>query len=169
MTETLATELDELHSMTTSQLAQMYHDLHGEPVRTRHRQYLIRKVAWRLQANAMGDLSTRARKRAIELADDADIRVMAPKSMICPPQSGRARSTMTRMGNRSIKRDPRIPSVGSAIVRQYKDKTIRVLVLEGDQGFEYNGQRYRSLSSIAKEITGSHMNGFRFFMLGDQA
>ena len=165
MTDQIATEIDELHSMTTNELAQMYHDLHGQPVRTRHRQYLIRKVAWRLQANAMGDLSTRARKRAIELADDADIRVMAPRSMICPPQSGRARS----MTKRVIQRDPRIPSVGSAIVRQYKDKTIRVLVLDGDQGFEYNGQRYRSLSSIAKEITGSHMNGFRFFMLGDQA
>jgi len=151
--------------MSTNELAEMYLDLHGQPVRTRHRQYLIRKLAWRIQANAMGDLSDRARKRARELANDADIRVMAPKSLICPPQTGDSRSTTKRY----TKRDPRIPAVGSAIVRQYKGKTIRVVVLDADQGFEYNGQRYRTLTAVAKVITGTHINGFRFFMLGNKS
>ncbi len=163
MTE-IATAIDDLHSMSTNELAEMYHDLHGQPVRTRHRQYLIRKLAWRIQANAMGDLSDRARKRAGELANDADVRVMAPKSLICPPQTGVSRS----ITKRHTKRDPRIPSVGSAIVRQYKGKMIRVVVLDADQGFDFNGQRYRTLSAIAKVVTGTHINGFRFFMLGDK-
>jgi len=157
--------IDQLHELTTNELVEKYQDLHGQPVRTRHRQYLIRKNAWRIQANAMGGLTERAQNRAKEIADDADIRVMAPKAMINPPQAGRVRSTTKRVTNN----DPRIPSAGSSIVRQYKGKTIRVIVLEGDQGFEYDGQRYRTLSAIAKHITGSHINGFRFFMLGDKA
>jgi len=165
VTDQTATELDELHYLSTNELAEKYHDLHGQPVRTRHRQYLIRKLAWRIQANAMGDLSDRARKRAKELANDADVRVMAPKSLICPPQTGGVRSTTKRHS----KRDPRIPAVGSAIVRQYKGKAIRVVVLDAVDGFEYNGQRYRTLTAVAKVATGTHINGFRFFMLGEKS
>jgi len=51
-------------------------------------------------------------------------------------------------------------------VREYKGRTIRVVVLSDGQGFEWNGDRYRTLSAIAKKVTGSHINGFRFFRLG---
>jgi len=51
----IAKEIDALQQMTTSELADRYEELHGQPVRTRHRAYLIRKVAWRIQANAEGD------------------------------------------------------------------------------------------------------------------
>ena len=57
---------------------------------------------------------------------------------------------------------------GSAIVRQYKGRTHRVVVLEHGKGFEYDGDRYRTLTAVAKKITGSHINGFRFFKLGVQ-
>jgi hypothetical protein len=50
------------------------------------------------------------------------------------------------------------------MARQYKGRTITVTVLA--DGFEYLGERYRSLTAVAKAITGSHMNGFRFFVLG---
>jgi hypothetical protein len=53
------------------------------------------------------------------------------------------------------------------LVRQYKGQTIRVLVLP--DGFEFEGERYRSLSAVAKAVTGSHVNGFRFFKLGGDA
>lgn len=155
-------QLDELHGMTTGQLAELYQQLHGQPVRTRHRQYLIRKNAWRIQANAMGGLSERAKRRAVELANDADIRVMAPKSMICPPQGGEA-TVHTR---RITLRDPRLPAPGSAIVKLYKGQKLRVVVLDGDEGFSYDGQRFETLSAVAKHITGTHVNGFRFFGLG---
>ena len=59
--------------------------------------------------------------------------------------------------------DPRLPSPGTAIVRRYKGRTLRVLV-QGD-GFEYEGERYGTLSAVAKHVTGSHLNGFRFFRL----
>ena len=81
----IATEIAALDGMATGELAERYAELHGQPCRTRHRAYLIRKIAWRIQANAEGDLSERARRRAAELANDADIRVMAPPAMVCPP------------------------------------------------------------------------------------
>ena len=69
----IAAEIAALDQMATGDLAERYAELHGQPCRTRHRAYLIRKVAWRIQANAEGDLSERARKRAAELADDAEV------------------------------------------------------------------------------------------------
>jgi hypothetical protein len=163
----LARELAGLDRMTTGELAERYQELHGQPCRTRHRAYLIRKIAWRIQANAEGGLSERARKRAAELANDADVRVMAPKTMICPPQVGES-ATVTRSAPMGLEKsnDPRLPPPGSAIVRKYKDQTIRAVVLEDGQGFECDGERFRTLSALAKKITGSHMNGFRFFGLG---
>ena len=162
-----ANQIAALDRMSIGDLAERYRELHGQPCRTRHRAYLIRKIAWRIQANAEGGLSERARKRATELANDADVRVMAPKTMICPPQIGEA-VTVTRSApiEQEKPSDPRLPPPGSAIVRKYKGQTIRVVVLEDGLGFECDGERFRTLSAIAKKITGSHMNGFRFFGLG---
>ncbi|GAB4554523.1 MAG: DUF2924 domain-containing protein [Phycisphaerales bacterium] len=156
-------ELDALDHMTTAELVDKYKELHGHVCRTRHRRYLIRKVAWRIQANAMGGLSERARKRAEELANDADVRVMAPKTVLGPNEgSGHTVSATVRDEQR---RDPRLPSPGTAIIRQYKGRTIRVIVLDDDEGFEWEGERYRTLTAIARKVTGGHINGFRFFRL----
>lgn len=164
MSTDIANEIDDLQRMTTGDLADRYEELHGQPCRTRHRAYLIRKIAWRLQANAEGDLSERARKRAAELADDAEVRVMAPKTLICPPQPSEA-TRVTRPVPDAHPTDPRLPAPGSAIIRPYKGRTIRVVVLEAGKGFEYDGDRYQTLSAVAKKVTGSHINGFRFFRL----
>jgi len=167
--QNVATQIAALDRITTGDLAERYKELHGQPCRTRHRAYLIRKIAWRIQANAEGDLSERARKRAAELADDADVRVMAPKTMICPPQVGETTVvTRTAPTGRDCPNDPRLPPPGSAIVRKYKGRTIRAVVLEDGRTFECNGERFRTLSALTKKITGSHMNGFRFFRLGVQ-
>ena len=62
-------------------------------------------------------------------------------------------------------RDPRIPIPGTMLIRKYKRRTIRVLVAA--DGLEFEGERYKTLSAVAKAITGTHCNGFRFFKLGD--
>ncbi|MBN1489497.1 MAG: DUF2924 domain-containing protein [Phycisphaerae bacterium] len=162
------TEIAALDQMTTGELAERYAELHGQPCRTRHRAYLIRKIAWRLQANAEGDLSERARRRAVELANDADVRVMAPRTMLCAPQR-HAPITRTKAAaaTRAKPYDSRLPAPGSAIVREYQGRTHRVIFRQ-DGGFEYEGERYRTLSAVAKRITRSHVNGFRFFRLGVQ-
>lgn len=164
MPESIEDQIDALERMTTSQLAERFAEIHGYPCRTRHRAYLIRKIAWRIQAHAEGDLSERAKRRAAELADDTEVRVMAPKTVIAPPQSGTAK-VVRRNAETDDHDDPRVPPAGSAIVREYKGRTIRVRVLPKGEGFEWNGERFRTLTAVAKKITGSHMNGFRFFRL----
>jgi hypothetical protein len=61
--------------------------------------------------------------------------------------------------------DPRIPSPGTVIARDYKGRKLLVAVLE--KGFEFEGRTYRSLSAVAKEVTGTHWNGVRFFGLDE--
>lgn len=149
-------EVGALQRMSTGQLCERYAELFGEQTRTRHRTYLIRKIAWRLQSLAEGDLSERARRRAEELAAGAELRVMPPKSMEAP--------TVTEAKTHvPVSTDPRLPAPGTAIVREYKGRRLHVSVLAN--GFEFEGKRYKSLSAVAKAITGSHCNGFRFFGL----
>ncbi|MCL4823899.1 MAG: DUF2924 domain-containing protein, partial [Anaerolineales bacterium] len=83
---------------------------------------------------------------------------------ICPPQPGPG-CTMTRSVKGMVTGDARIPPAGFAVVKEYKGRSIRVVVLPDGQGFDYEGERYRSLSAIAKKVTGTHVNGFRFFGL----
>lgn len=153
-------EMALLEGMTVRQLQERYVEVFGEPVRSRHRQYLIRRIAWRLQANAEGGLSERAMRRAEELAHDADVRLTPPKWARLPRTDPPRHTTTVPV---AVSKDPRLPSIGSQITRLYKGKTIAVTVLS--DGFEYLGDRYRSLTAVARAVTGSHMNGFRFFGL----
>ena len=60
-----------------------------------------------------------------------------------------------------------MPPPGSIIARFYKGEVLQVRVL--DHGFEFEGTVYRSLSAVAKKITGGHCNGHAFFRLGKEA
>jgi hypothetical protein len=155
MNQNTARELAALERMTVGQLQQRYAEVFGEMPRSRHRQYLVRRVAWRLQANAEGALTDRALRRAAELADVGDARVTPPRER--PNDAPAPAETPTRPS------DPRLPPVGGAITRRYRGRTLTVTV-RGD-GFEFDGERFKSLSAVAKAITGSHLNGFRFFQI----
>ncbi len=158
MKRTLAAEVTRLEKMSVNQLAQRFEAVFGEQCRSRHKRYLIRRIAWRLQANAEGGLTERARQRAEELANDAEIRVTPPREKHATNDDAAPATIKIDSG-----RDSRLPPVGNWIERDYKGRTIRVMVVA--DGFEYEGQRYRSLSAIAKAVTGSHVNGFLFFRL----
>ncbi|MGQ9762235.1 MAG: DUF2924 domain-containing protein [Thermogutta sp.] len=149
-------ELAALCQMSAGELARRYAELFGEATRSRNRTYLARKIAWKLQALAEGDLSERARRRAEELAQGTQLRVMAPKARPSP-QVGAVVTTGLPL------RDHRLPPPGTAIVRQYRGRVLQVVVLA--DGFEFEGRRYPSLSAVAKAITGSHCSGYRFFRL----
>ena len=149
-------EVADLEQRTTGDLQRRYIEVFGEQPRSRHKQYLVRRIAWRLQANAEGGLSERAMARVAELADPAEARVTPPRERAVPV------TPPTKIA--SQRSDPRLPPVGAAISREYKGKQIVVTVLE--DGFEFAGERYESLSAIAKHVTGSHINGYRFFRLG---
>src|SRR5436309_7197009 len=79
MDEALAMEIESLRKLKTKALQARYRELFGEESRSSNCAYLFRRIAWRLQAKAEGDLSERARKRAAELADDTDLRLRAPR------------------------------------------------------------------------------------------
>lgn len=165
-TTTLAGELAALATLTTGELCTRYAELYGQPARTRHKAYLRRKVAWRLQARAEGGLTDRARRRAAELADDADVRVMPPKAPAAAPPSSPDR-VLPAPTAAPQPPDPRLPPAGTALVRPYKGRQVRVLVRP--DGFELDGEHFKTLTAVAGHVTGSHVNGFRFFRLDKPA
>src|SRR5216684_2012220 len=75
MHATVVDEIEQLRTLKTVALKIRYQQVFGEPSRSLNRQFLFRRIAWRMQALAEGDLSERARRRALELADDADWKV----------------------------------------------------------------------------------------------
>ena len=145
-------DFDALRGQTVAQLKVKYRELFGDESRSNHKQFLVRRVAWRLQAIAQGDLSERARQRALTLAQDADLRLTAPRSQPSAPTGPLQRY-----------RDPRLPSPGTVLTRNFQGKTLTVHVLA--EGFRYEDRVYRSLSAVARQISGTQWNGFLFFRL----
>jgi hypothetical protein len=150
----LAKELAALERMTATELRDKYAEVFGEPAASGNRAWLARRVGWRLQALAEGDLSERTRARAAELARDADLRLSPPREQ--PEPAAHAAPVAAVL-------DPRLPGVGTVLTRKYKGAEVRVKIAA--DGFEYAGDRYGSLSAVAKAVTGTHTNGFLFFRL----
>ncbi|MCW5775350.1 MAG: DUF2924 domain-containing protein [Phycisphaeraceae bacterium] len=160
MADDVKRQIAALERMTVGQLQTRYAEVFGETARSGNRQWLFRRVAWRVQALAEGDLSERARQQARELARDADIRVRPPKDQGATPPPTEVRTVTGRL---VVARDERIPPPGSRLTKPYEGREHTVTVRA--DGFEYDGQVYRSLSAIAHAITGSHWNGLLFFGL----
>jgi hypothetical protein len=148
-------EVTALEAMKVAELRDRYAQVFGEDTRVGNKAWLVKRIIWRLQALAEGDLSERARRRAAELAQDADLRLSPPRRKRTAPASvqknGKARALI----------NGHLPLPGTILTRWYKGQTLKVQVLR--HGFEYHGQVYKSLSAVAKAITGSHTSGFLFF------
>jgi hypothetical protein len=155
---TIETQIDRLQAMTVSQLQAKYFEVFGEPTNGHNKAWLVKRIAWRLQSPAEGSLSERARKRAAELANDADVRVTVPRAKPAAATAERTKVVPIRFDH-----DDRLPMPGTVLSRAYKGRTVHVRVLA--DGFEWDGRAYPSLSAVAKAITGSHVNGFHFFRL----
>lgn len=148
-----------LPALTVAQLRDRYLAVFGEPTSSRHKTWLVRRIAWRLQADDEGGLSERALARAAELAKDADIRLTAPRREVVDVLAERPRIKEVAL--------PQVRDAGLApgtlLRREWRGKPVVVTVLTA--GFDYDGQVYRSLSAIAKAITGTKWNGHTFFGL----
>ena len=142
-------KLAELDRMSCKELVALWEELFEKPTRSRNMPYLRKRLAWKIQEQAEGGLSDRAKDKAAELA-----------KMPAPPPKRTAKSGSESKGRA---RDPRLPKPGAVLTREHKGAVHEVKVLE--RGFEYAGQEYRSLSAIAKEITGTTWNGLSFFGL----
>ena len=150
----IVNEVAALERMTIGQLRQRFAELFGEATLASNRAWLVKRIAWRLQALAEGDLSERARRRAAELARDADLRLNPPRrqtTTTTPPEPVTVPTPV----------DHRLPPPGTILTRPYKGQLVQVQVLT--DGFAYAGTVYASLSAVAKAVTGSHTNGFLFF------
>lgn len=145
-----------LKGMTVPELRVEYAKLYGESTQSTSKPFLIKRILWRLQCNESGDISERARQRALEIANDADLRLRAPVHM---PGEKKEKSPPVPKRHQ----DPRLPSVGTTLARKYKGASVEVSIEM--EGFRYNGKLFPSLSAIVKEVTGGHWNGFRFFGL----
>jgi len=157
MDSPIEVEVGQLRQMTTAQLRSKYRELFGGDSHSNHKPYLFRRVAWRLQTLAQGGLSERARQYAQNITQDADLRLCPPKNMATPPLLVKA---VTQV-------ESRLPAAGTVLVRRYKNDTIAVTVLDHG-GFQYGERVYKSLSAIAREVTGTQWNGYSFFCLSSR-
>jgi hypothetical protein len=136
-------EITGLVDRSTPELRHVWRTLHhSEPPLGLSRDLIIRGLADKLQQHAHGGPSRVLQRRLQILAADIE------------------------KGARSF--DPgKVLKTGATLVRQWGGHTHAVLV--GEDGFEYDGQRYRSLTVIAEQITGAHWSGPRFFGLTNRA
>jgi hypothetical protein len=139
-----------------------FRELFGEESKSSNKQFLFRRIAWRMQANAEGELSERARRRVGEIVNEADLRTRAPKGFLAESVSG----AEWEVERSQRQRDWRLPAPGTLITRRHENRQIVVKVLR--DGFEYESRQYRSLSAIAREVTGTRWNGLLFFGLTER-
>ena len=140
-------EVSKMMLMTVSELREKFREVFGDDTNTRNKQWLIKRIAWRIQANALGGLSERAKRRSAELANDADVRILPPRNQ--PTVKFAPKANVSG------------PAAGTEITRMYKCRLLVVSVTE--DGFVFEGQKFKSLSAVAKYITGSHCSGQAFF------
>lgn len=156
----LGRKIAALETMTVPQLVRTYADVFGESTNGRNKVWLVRRIAWRVQANAHGGLTDAARAKAAELANDADIRTTIPKAAATATPAADAAPPPKVV---ECVADARVPPPGTVLTRTYKGTEVRVTVRA--DGFEHDGTVYPSLSAVAKVVSGAHCNGFAFFKL----
>lgn len=150
MENRIVIQIAQLRQMKVAELRAKYAEVFGEPTFSRNKDYLWKRIAYRIQELAEGGLSDRAKERAEELARDTDLRVRPPKDARLPDVEAPAK-----------KRDVRLPPAGTVLTRAFGGREHAVTVLE--RGFEYDGRTYDSLSAVARAIAGTRWNGFVFF------
>ena len=157
MSDTIAKQIHALRRMTVAELRTKYREVYGDGTRSGNKDWLWKRIAWRIQELSYGGLSERVKQRATEIASEADIRARVPKDAFDDVVVEQNVTTDC------LPRDKRVPPPGTILNREYKGELYTVKVL--NKGFEYDNRRFMSLSAVAREITGSHWNGFMFFNL----
>ncbi len=136
----IAAKLATLSDMSHADLRAEWRRLfRSNPPRKIRGDLMVLAIAWKIQVKAHGDLTAAEKRRLVRIAED--YKVLGGPSK-----------------NSTIHVKP-----GSRLVREWRGETHDVLVLENT--FEWNGQCWRSLSAIAREITGTQWSGPRFFGL----
>lgn len=141
MSETVLARIAALETMPTAELKAMWRELYnGEPPAF-NRQYLVSRLAYRIQELAYGGLSETTEGRLDAIAEDRQ----------CAGRGTARKRTADR------------PVAGTRFIREWKG--VEHVVTATDTGFEYQGRPFKSLSAVARAITGTRWNGLVFFGL----
>ena len=133
-----------LKSMSVNDLKAEWQAMFDAPAPNNSRTFLESRLAYRIQELTYGGPDKQTRRLLDLLADEVE-GTLARKAQIA---------------------DPRNPVVGTKLIREWDGVAHTVTVLK--DGFEWGGQRYKSLSAVARAITGTRWNGYRFFGLRER-
>lgn len=141
---TVLAQLTALQRMSVNELKVKWEDLFGTAAPNNARAFLELRIGYRIQELTYGGLSRETRRMLDLLADEVEGKVTR-KGMAC---------------------DERNPLPGTKLVREWNGTEHTVTVRH--DGYELSGKKYKSLSAVAKTITGTNWSGFRFFGLRDK-
>ena len=142
--EPILARLAALKAMSVKELKTEWQALFAAPVPNNSRTFLEGRLAYRIQELTYGGPDKQTRRLLDLLADEVE-------------------GTLTRKAQIA---DPRNPVVGTKLIREWNGVAHTVTVLR--EGFDWDGRRYKSLSAVARAITGTRWNGYRFFGLRER-
>jgi hypothetical protein len=143
----MAQEIAVLRKLSTDELVARYRAAFGREPRVRHKEWMWKRISWRIQERRLGGLSKVAKARLEELIAAIDLPI--------------AERQRTVSGKLAAKSRPTDPPIGTVFTREWRGREVRVTVVEG--GFEFNGEVYRSLTAAVRAATGAHWNPKLFF------
>ena len=142
--EPILARLAALKAMSVNELKAEWQALYDAPAPNNSRNFLEGRLAYRIQELTYGGPDKQTRRLLDLLADEVD-------------------GTLTRKAQIA---DPRNPVVGTKLIREWDGVAHTVTVLR--EGFDWDGRRFKSLSAVARAITGTRWNGYRFFGLRER-
>lgn len=146
-----AEQIKQVEGLRGAALREKFREVTGLETRSNNRPYLIKRIVHALQARTEGEPDA-------AVANPTEAAAPSRAKKAAPAKKGPAAPTREKR-----ERDPRLPPPGTVLEREHDGKTIRVKVL--DDGFEYRNKTYRSLSAIAREVTGTAWNGLLWMHL----
>jgi hypothetical protein len=130
-----------LKKMSVKELKAEWLKLMGSEAPNNSSQFMIQRLSYRIQELAFGGMSKSLVRTLDALANEYEGKKV----------------------RKSVIADPRNPIIGTRLVRGWNGTEHTVTVMK--DGFDWQGQRFKSLSAVAKTITGTSWNGYRFFGL----
>jgi hypothetical protein len=137
-------QLAALQHLSVNELKAKWETLLGTTAPNNARAFLELRIGYRIQELTYGGLSRDTRRTLELLADEVEGKV-------------------TR---KNMAADPRNPLPGTRLIREWEGTEHTITVLR--DGYDWQGRKYRSLSAVARAITGVNWNGFRFFRLDER-
>ncbi len=106
---TIVEQIQELRGMTVNELRERYEEVFGESTNARNKDWLWKRIAWKIQELQFGGISERAKKRAREIANEHDIRVRPHKGAFKESAATNKQKTKSNL-----------PAPGTVLTRAYK-------------------------------------------------